>query len=204
MIVHFLFGLMGSFLGGVAFGPINLSVVELTLKRDMRCANRFIIGAALMELFLAYLAILFGKLISRTIDEIPEFKLLVIAFFFILGLIFILKRDTVNSELPDSGNRSSFIKGLLVAILNPQTIPYWIFVLAYLKSSNAIQLQSWNFTLFLIGVCGGKYLILTLYSYLSEYIKNRFANIDLYVSKGIGTLLILVGLIQAINYFFYQ
>jgi len=202
MVIHFFIGLMGSFLGGVAFGPINLSVVELTLKRDMRCANKFIIGAALMEFFLAYIAILFGKLIARTIDEIPEFKLLVIAFFFILGLVFILKRDNVKSEFNESGDRSSFMKGILVAMLNPQTIPYWIFVLAYLKSSNTLHLESWNFAVFLIGVSGGKYIILTLYSYLSEYIKSRFSHIDLYVSKGIGTLLILIGLIQIINYFF--
>jgi hypothetical protein len=76
---------MGSFLGGMAFGPINLSVVELTLRRDVQCATRFIAAAAIVEIFQAYIAILFGKLIARSIAEIPEFKLLVIAFFLVLG-----------------------------------------------------------------------------------------------------------------------
>ncbi len=204
MIIHFLFGLVGSFLGGVAFGPINLSVVELTLKRDMKCATRFILAAAIVEIFQAYIAILFGKLISRSIDEIPEFKLFVIAFFLVLGAIFVFKKDNPKKEVPNRKHSSNFLNGLIVAILNPQTIPYWIFVLAYLRSSNAIHLESWNFVLFLIGASGGKFIILTLYSYLSEYIKKRFANIDVYVSKGIGGLLIIIGLIQAINYFFFQ
>ena len=81
MVLHFLFGFAGSFLGGVAFGPINLSVVELTLKRSIKSALRFILAASLVELFLAYIAILFGKLIARSIEEIPEYKLLVIIFF---------------------------------------------------------------------------------------------------------------------------
>ena len=156
-----------------------------------------------MEFFLAYIAIIFGKLIAQSIEEIPEFKLIVIVFFIVLGAFFVLKKDNPQKEIPDNRYSSNFLNGIIVAILNPQTIPYWIFVLAYLRSSNAIHLESWNFVLFLIGASGGKFLILSIYSYLSEYIKRRISNIDVYVSKGIGGLLIIVGLIQAVKYFFF-
>lgn len=201
--MHFLFGMIGSFLGGVAFGPVNLSVVELTLRRDMQCATRFIAAAAVVELFQAYIAILFGKLIARSIAEIPEFKVLVIVFFLVLGLVFILKKNTPDASPAPSTNGSNFFNGFIVAILNPQAIPYWIFVLSYLKSSNIIHLESWNFALFLIGILGGKFLILSLYSYLSAYIKKRTAHLDTYISKVIGGILLIVGFIQVLNYFFF-
>lgn len=201
--MHFLFGLAGSFLGGVAFGPINLSVVELTLRRNMQCATRFITAAAIVEIFQAYIAVLFGKLIARSIDEIPEFKLLVIAFFLVLGLVFILKKKNTDTSPVPSTNRSNFINGFIVAVLNPQAIPYWIFVLAYLKSSDALHLESWNFVLFLVGILGGKFLILSLYSYLSAYIKKRTTHLDTYISKVIGGILVVVGMLQALNYFFF-
>jgi threonine/homoserine/homoserine lactone efflux protein len=203
MIMHFIFGLVGSFLGGVAFGPINLSVVDITLKVNMKSAIRFSIAAAFAELLLAYIAIMFGKIISRRIEEFPELKLLVIAFFIILGLFFILKKDTPKTETSPGKNSSKFLNGFVVAILNPQVIPYWIFVLAYLKSANVLYLKSWHLLLFLAGISLGKLIILTLYGYLSEYIKRHFANINDYVSKTIGSLLIVVGLVQAINYFFF-
>jgi threonine/homoserine/homoserine lactone efflux protein len=203
MVIHFLFGLAGSFLGGVAFGPINLSVVELTLKRDTRCATRFIFAAALAELIQAYIAILFGKLIAKSIEQTPQFSLLVIAFFIILGLIFIYKSGQPKTTVNKTNRRSNFINGFFIAILNPQAIPYWIFVLAYLRSIDAVHLESWNFILFLLGALGGKFIILLMYSYLSAYIKKRIHNIDEYVSKGVGALLIAVGVIQAINYFFF-
>lgn len=203
MIMHFIFGLLGSFLGGVAFGPINLSVVDITLKENMKSAIRFSIAAAFAEVLLAYIAIMFGKIISRRIEEFPELKLLVIAFFIILGLFFILKKDTPKTETSSDKNSSNFLNGFIVAILNPQVIPYWIFVLAYLKSANVLYLKSWHLLLFLVGVSLGKLIILTLYGYLSEYIKSHFANINDYVSKTIGSLLIVVGLVQAINYFFF-
>ena len=169
MILHFVFGFLGSLLGGVAFGPINLSVVDLTLKKGIRSALRFSASAALVETFLATIAILFGKLISRKIVEFPELKILVIAFFMILGVYFILKKDKPKSEIKPDSKTSNFFNGFVVAILNPQTIPYWIFVLAYLKSANVLHLHSWNLFLFLIGLFFGKFIMLGLYGYLSEY-----------------------------------
>lgn len=201
--MHFLYGLLGSFLGGVAFGPINLSVVDLTLKKSMRSARQFCVAAALVEIFQATIAILFGKLISRKIEEFPELKLLVIIFFVVLGLYFIFKQDKPKAELSKDGKRSNFLNGFIIAILNPQVIPYWIFVLAYLKSAQVLYLKSWHLVIFLVGVTIGKFLILSLYSYLSDYIKKHTANLNEYVSKAIGGILLVVGLAQAIKYFFF-
>jgi len=164
---------------------------------------RFSAAAACVEIIQATIAVMFGKLISRKIDEFPELKMLVIAFFLILGLYFILKKDNPKSEIKPENNTSNFINGFVVAILNPQAIPYWIFVLAYLKSANVLYLQSWHLILFLVGVSIGKFIILSLYGYLSEHIKRHFTNLNEYVSKAIGGLLIVVGLVQAIKYFFF-
>lgn len=203
MILQFIYGFIGSFLGGVAFGPINLSVVDITLKKNRRSAISFCAAAASVEIIQAFIAVMFGKLISRKIEEFPELKLLVIVFFVILGLYFILKEDKPTAELSTKKNSSNFVNGFIVAILNPQAIPYWIFVLAYLKSANVLYLNSWYFVLFLVGVSLGKFLILNLYSRLSEFINRHFINLNDYISKAIGSLLIVVGLVQAIKYFFF-
>ncbi len=202
MLVQFIYGLCGSLLGGVAFGPINLSVVELTVKKSLKAASRFCAAAALVEIGQAFIAILFGKLIEKKIEEFPELKILVIVFFILLGLYFIIKKDKPKSELQE-GNRTSFINGLIVAILNPQAIPYWIFVLAYLKSADVLALYSTNLLLFLAGVAIGKYIILTIYSYLSFYISRHVTNLNNYVSKAIGGILVAAGIVQAIRYFFF-
>lgn len=201
--MQFIFGFLGSFLGGVAFGPINLSVVEVTLKKSVRYAIRFCAGAALVEIIQAAIAILFGKMISRKIEEFPELKLLVIVFFVILGIYFIFKKDVPEAEIKTHSKKSSFFNGFIVAIFNPQTIPYWIFVLAYLKSAQVLYLKSWYLLLFLVGVSIGKFIILSLYSYLSEYIKKHTPNLNDYVSKAIGCILLGAGFVQAAKYFFF-
>ncbi len=202
--MQFLFGLIGGFLGGLAFGPINLSVVDITLKKGVRAAISFCAAAAMAELIHSTAALLFGKIISRKIDELPELKLLVIIFFVILGVYFILKKDNTKVEISEDSKRSNFLNGFIIAILNPQTIPYWIFVLAYLKSStNHIDLKSWYILFLLAGAAVGKFFILGSYAYLSKYIENRTNNLRAYVSNAIGGLLLAVGVFQVIKYFFY-
>lgn len=201
--MQFIYGLIGSFLGGVAFGPINLSVVDVTLNKNLKAAIKFSAAAALVEIFMASIAIAFGKLISRRIEEFPELKLLVIGFFVVLGLIFILKKNKPTADNIPKQNRSSILQGFIVAFLNPQTIPFWIFILAYLKSSNLLYLQSWHLYIFLAGASLGKFTILCLYGYLSDYINRHLNNLSDYVSKGIGGLLLLIGLAQAVKYFFF-
>ena len=203
MITHFTFGLVGSFVGGVAFGPINLSVVDLSLKKNINSALTFSAAAAVVEIFQAAIAVTFGKLISRKIDEFPELQLLVIAFFVMLGLFFLYKRDNPRKELKTEKNSSTIANGFIVAFLNPQAIPYWIFVLAYLKSIDVLYLNSWHLFLFLSGASIGKFIILGLYSYLSEIIQRHFENLNEYVSKVIGGLLLGIGLAQAVRYFFF-
>jgi threonine/homoserine/homoserine lactone efflux protein len=203
MITHFIFGLVGSFVGGVAFGPINLSVVDLTLKKNINSALTFSAAAAVVEIFQAAIAVTFGKLISRKIDEFPELQLLVIAFFVMLGLFFLYKRDNPRKESKTEKNSSTIANGFIVAFLNPQAVPYWIFVLAYLKSIDVLYLNSWHLFLFLSGASIGKFIILGLYSYLSEIIQRHFENLNEYVSKVIGGLLLGIGLAQAVRYFFF-
>jgi hypothetical protein len=72
-------------------------------------------------------------------------------------------------------------------------------VLAYLKSANLLYLESWNLILFLAGISIGKFIILCLYCYLSAFIKKHTTNLKDYISKVIGGILLVAGLIQAVK-----
>jgi threonine/homoserine/homoserine lactone efflux protein len=200
--MHLVCGVIGSFLSGVAFGPVNLCVVDITLKRSFQAGMRFVAAATLAEVIHSSIAIMFGKLISNKLEEIPELQWLVIAFFLILGFYFIIKKDKPIVEHENSRKASNFLKGFVVAIFNPQAIPYWIFALAYLKSSNYIDLKSWHMFVFLVGVYIGKFIILGLYSYLSDYIKKHLTNLNDYISKTIGLFLIIIGIVQIVKYLY--
>jgi threonine/homoserine/homoserine lactone efflux protein len=197
--MHFLYGLLGSYIGGVMFGPINLSVVEVTLKHNLKSGLRFAAAAALVEIAQAGVAVFFGKFIGQQLAQHPSLQWLIVVFFAGLGMYFILKRQAppvhkVSTKSPS--NTSHFVNGGIIAAINPQAIPYWIFVLAFLNSSNVLAFDTLNLFIFLAGVSIGKFIILSTFGFFSERIGRRIKHLDEYVSKGVGILLLAIGVIQ--------
>lgn len=198
MLIHFFLGLISAYIGGIPFGPLNLSVVEITLSKGKRSASRFSFAASLVEIGEAAVAILFGTLIASKLEQYAQLNFVVIIFFFGLGLYFLIKKDHPKTE-KQAKDRSSFPRGIITAILNPQAIPYWLFVLAYLDAAQLIQLKGNNVLIFLLGVFVGKYFILSSFGILSEYLKPRIGDICNYLSKAIGIILIGIGAFQFVR-----
>ncbi len=200
ILIHFFIGLLGSFMGTLAIGPANLGVINISIRYNTRIAARFILGAAIIELFYATAAVLSGKLIVNKINEFPIIKIVVILFFFLAGIYFFFKKEIPHEENNDQPVRKSFfLKGMLVAVINPQTIPYWLFLTTYLTSHNYLDLRRWNLVFFICGGFIGKYSSLTMYGFLSSYIKKRSASVAFYLNKFIGVTLIIISIVQAIH-----
>ena len=204
MFIHFLIGLTGSFMGTLAIGPANLGVINITIRHDSRAASKFIAGATMIEVLYATAAVLSGKLIVRKIDEYSFIKVIVILIFFFAGLYFFLKSNTFE-EPPENGDhpgkKSFFLKGMMVAVINPQTIPYWLFISTYFTAHKILNLRSWYLIFFLGGGFTGKYLSLSLYGLLSNYIKRRKSKLAFYMNKFIGVTLIIIAIIQAVQFY---
>lgn len=201
MLIHLLLGFLGSYIGGIPFGPLNLSVVEITLKKDRQAAARFAITASLVEIAEASIAILFGKMIIVHLEANTWIKLAVVLFFISFGLFFIFKKETPCVKEDTSKGKSAFIKGLVVSVLNPQAIPYWIFFLTFVGSYITLELNSWHLIFFLAGVSIGKYFILSTFGVFSTRIQKRMKNLCSMVSKIIGFVLITIGIFQVFRFF---
>ena len=201
MITHFIFGLVGSFWVGWLLGLLTcLSWILPWKKYKFRshvfcscCSGWNFSGCNRRDVW--EIDLTKNRWISRTTATGHCFVM--------LGLFFLYKRDNPRKESKTEKNSSTIANGFIVAFLNPQAIPYWIFVLAYLKSIDVLYLNSWHLFLFLSGASIGKFIILGLYSYLSEIIQRHFENLNEYVSKVIGGLLLGIGLAQAVRYFFF-
>ena len=97
-------------------------------------------------------------------------KWIAIGLFLVLGLVFWLRKPVADEAEKKVRKGGSFMQGLLVSMLNPQAIPFWIFVLTFLESS-----YSWSITsmlplqeviVFLLGVALGKFAALAVFAVL--------------------------------------
>jgi threonine/homoserine/homoserine lactone efflux protein len=193
--IAFFFSAMGT----VPPGSINIQMVQLGLEHRMDIAWRFATAAAIVEYPYAWLAIEFEDVITSSVFITEHFQLVTAIVMIVLGL-FNLWSVRKPGEFSKKFSESGFRRGLILSILNPMALPFWIGMTAYLKSmhwinlSNGIKIHS-----YLVGVSLGSLFVLMLLAYLAKKFVSEFAARP--IIKNIpGATLLALGLYALVKY----
>ena len=188
-IISFVF----SFLGSIPPGSINLSVLSLSIEGNRKAAVRFALAAALIEYPYAYIALRFEEIITGTVWVNDHFHLLSASIMIILGLAG-MWRSEKSSSLLEKYRESGFRKGIVISILNPLAIPFWIGVTAYLRSQGWVMLHSETaLHIYVLGVSAGTFTLLLAISYIAKGIGQRYKD-SVLVKYTPAVVLLLLGL----------
>jgi threonine/homoserine/homoserine lactone efflux protein len=199
-LVNFSLAFFFSFTGSLTPGTVNLSCVQLGLEHKARLAWRFALAAAMVEYGYAFLAVTFEKLITSSPLIIRNFHLLAAIVMLTLGILTI-RSVSAPSNLTLRFQNSGFRRGLVLGILNPLAMPFWIGIVAYLKSVHWINLASVvNLHGFLLGVSAGVFTLLVLAAYLANKAL-RFFKQNTRVQKIPGYLMLVLGTYALLRYF---
>lgn len=196
-LLYFFIALLATVLGTIPFGPINLSVVNITLKKSLRKVLPFVAAAALIEIVQALIAIFFGAIVDRFLMENAWFQWLVILVFFCAGLFILLKKSKPKQAAKPKLQLPTFFQGILVAALNPQAVPFWLISLAVISESVTLNFGEYRMVSFLLGVFAGKYLALAGFAVFSQKIKGRLKEGSRIIDRVFGSVLIAIAAVQA-------
>lgn len=170
ILIAFVLAFLFSFIGTIPPGTLNLSVLQLGLENKIKTAWKFSIAAALIEYPYAWVAVKFEKAITSSPVIVENFERIGATVMIALGLINLLslrKQSAQNVSAKDYG----FIKGLILGILNPLAMPYWIGITAYLKSQHWLELSTFSeLHAYLAGVTLGALAFFVLVTYLARTI----------------------------------
>lgn len=184
------------FVGTIPFGPINMTVLKTTLDSNQRHGVEVAVAAALIEIIQALIAVSFGVMISDFLDTNNLVKIFLGAFFILLAAgIFVRKPDSVPARSLVAGH-SYFLKGLLLAALNPQAIPFWIFALAAVSQYMVLIYSGGHLVAFLVGVFVGKLVALLGFVYTANCLRAHSSQSGRIVNLFLGAILLCIGLSQ--------
>lgn len=198
-ILHLFLGLVAGILVTIPLGPVNLLVVNTTVSKNLRSAMVLTLAASIMELLKPILAIYFSWLIIRHIESNVYIQLTVVLAFVLIGLYFMLKKNTFHESYNNRREMPEFIKGVLISFLNIPALPFWIFVIAYCESTVGFDFSVSTVGLFLAGVFSGRFGTLWIYARLSQYVSERSSVIALWLDRIIAILFFVLALIQALR-----
>lgn len=179
-------GIILNMVGYIPPGNINLTVVQITITRGLRQALYFIMAFSTVEILFTFGVMRFVQWLSSEIQLDNIIDVIMVFMFGILGVITWRSRK----EMPkaDYSKKDSIKYGLLLGVVNPMQIPYWLFVGTYLISHEWIDIGYLSLSVFSIGSGIGAGLALYGFARFAQYIQEKFALSSYIVNKGIALL----------------
>jgi threonine/homoserine/homoserine lactone efflux protein len=199
LVQNFLFAFAFSFVGSIPPGTINLTVLQLGLEHKTKVALRLSIAAALIEYPYAWLAVVFEKMITSSPAILDNFKLITAIVMIVFGLLNIWSARKPTG-LAQKFQESGFRRGLVLGILNPMAMPFWIAITAYLNMQGWVSISTTGqLHAYLAGVSVGGFALLILLTYLAKRMVTVFQSSSK-VKFIPGLVLLALGLYAFIEY----
>ena len=196
-ILHLFLGLVAGILVTIPLGPVNLLVVNTTVSKNLKAAMVLASAASIMELLKPILAIYFSWLIIRHIESNIYIQLTVVLAFVLIGLYFLLKKNTSLKAENNRREMPEFMKGVLISFLNIPALPFWIIVIAYCESTVGFDFSISTVGLFLAGVFIARYGTLWIYARLGQYVYEKSSLIALWLDRIIAIIFFILAIVQA-------
>jgi len=201
IVINFFLAFVSSFIGSIPPATINLLAVQLGFEDKFRIAVRLAIGASIIEYFYAWIAVKFEAVIVSMPVVANNFLLITAVVMLTLGTA-TLRSANKPSTLSKSFSDSGFRRGIILGILNPLAMPYWIGWTASLESQHWIDLSTTPLLhSYLLGVLVGGLLLLISVAYLSKKLISRFQH-SVLLRKIPGIAMLVLGLCSFVQYLF--
>lgn len=199
IIVTFALAFLFSILGSIPPGTINLTIIQLGLERKINIAFRLAVAAALIEYPYAWIAITFKTWILSSPVVLDNMKLITAVVMVLLGVLNILSSGNPSPVL-QRFQSSGFRRGIMLGILNPLAMPYWLGITAYLEAQHWIDIST-NARLhaYLAGISSGAFAILIMFAFLARKIVT-ISSYGTRLKKAPGFILLGLGLYAFARY----
>jgi len=190
-----------SFTGALPVGTLNATVANYALHGRMADAFEFGLGAILVEMTLVRLAV-------ATMDKFARLKRLFLLCSLLLCVgIFYLAFKTLASAyrmvdleetLPIVG-RHAFYSGLLLSLINPLHLPFWLSWSAVLKTKGILTSSKRSYTIYILAIGAGTALSFLIYALAGRFLTDKFKEEHLLINWILGGTFLLTGTLLTIK-----
>lgn len=157
-MIIFIATLIISFLGSVHPGPLNVSVVETSLKNSLKAAIIMAMGGVIPELIYSAIAVEGIMFFERNKVVIFTLQwLMVIVLLFMAINLFFAKPKPIKETVEAS---NIFLKGFVLSALNPQLLVFWILIVLYFQNFQLLKIENYIDKLgFILGTATGAFIL---------------------------------------------
>jgi len=195
-INHFFLAFGVSYLGSIPPGVLNLTIIDISLRRKIFRAYYFALAAALVEFGQAYVALKFSDFLQVNPQIECYIQVLVVPIFFGLAIFYFLPKGPPKHKKAKEDTSSAFLKGLLLSLANPLAVIYWLVWGTYFSQQGWLILTDEYILMFILGISLGSFATLLTYAYLSKLILSKMKSFNRWINEIIGFILLSLAVYQ--------
>ncbi|MEY3405514.1 MAG: hypothetical protein RL161_944 [Bacteroidota bacterium] len=201
LVLAFILGAVFSFVGSIPPGTLNLTVLQLGLQGKTAIALRFALAVTIVEYPYAWIAVEFEFWITSRPVVTENFQLITAIVMTVIGILNLITANRPGG-IAERFDNSGFRRGMILSILNPMAIPFWIAVTAYLKSNGWLKIsEPLLLHGYVFGTSVGVMILLLLFIFLSRRFSG-YAQGNIWVKRFPGIVLLVLGLYAFGKYLF--
>jgi len=202
LIILFFVTFSAALLGVVPPGLINITAAKISTQKGQMNGVIFAIGASVVVLFQAMIAVTISKYIhynQQVIDVLLKVALIIFGLLAIYFFINARKKKEKRIRMVKVSKKSSFFKGIFLATLNVLPIPYFAGLNALWKVSGLMEFTITDIIIFILGAGFGTFAMLYMYVFYfdkSQSSSGKFSKYSDYILSILMLVLVIITLIR--------
>lgn len=196
---QFILGWAMGTVGIILPGIVNMTVVDVSIRKGLREAVRYSAGGAMAIFIQVFVAVAFTGYLTKNPGVFNFLKQASVVVFLALSLaFFILARKAQVKKAEDKSGRS-FLLGFIVSCMNALAIPYYFAVSAYFRAREWISADWPCRWIYIIGTTVGAFGFLLVYARFAQYIANRAQYFTRNINYILSIFFLSLAVLQMVN-----
>lgn len=193
---HIFLGFAMAFLSLVPPGMLNMTAVRITIEKNRKEGFWFSLGAALVVILQAFIAIAFAKYFANNPQVVERLKLGGVFVLFLLSAVFFIKARKKFRARGSARKGKSLLLGILMSAMNMLSIPFYLVLSSVLESKGLLIANQPYINLFVSGVFAGAFALFLLYVQFASLIQKKAQFIARNINYILSVLFFVLGILS--------
>lgn len=200
--VIFLLGLVIAFVGVIPPGLLNMTAAKISLKEGHVRGIMFSIGVCVVVFLQTYVAAIFASYLTNHPDVVKVLQRVAFVIFVLITIYYLLIAKATSKTDVDRESRSKhsrFFHGMFLSAINVFPIPYQAYMTITLASLGWLEFKNSLIVSYVAGAVTGTFVMLYLYIFFFDKIKNKNLTSQKNMNYIIGTITGIIAAITLVN-----
>ena len=200
--VIFFLGMIIGLVGVIPPGLLNMTVAKISLKEGHVRGIMFSIGVCVIVFFQTYIATIFASYLTEHQDVVKVLQRVAFVIFVLITVYYLLiAKATSKTEVePESRSKHSrFFHGMFLSVINVFPIPYQAYMTVTLASVGWLEFKSSMIISYVFGAVTGTFVMLYIYIFFFDKIKNKNLTSQKNMNYIIGTITGAIAVVTLVN-----